>query len=111
MERPRKCMHPNCERCVFKDCIYDRVERKDVFEQDMFDKELEVVEPEVQLRRERQRRYNKSDKGKASRKRYSMTEKGIENEKRKRQRKIDNGRNAEYCRRYYYKKKMEMQGA
>ena len=109
MERPRKCIYPDCERCVFTDCIYDMVERKDVFEQDMFDKELEVVEPEVLLRRERQKRYNNSDKGKASRKRYSATDKGRENEKRKSQRKIDNGKNAEYCRRYYYKKKMQMQ--
>lgn len=109
MKRPRKCMYPDCERCVFTDCIYDSVERKDIFEQDMFDKVLEVVEPEVLSRRESQRKYNNSEKGKASRRRYSMTEKGIENEKKKSQRKINNGRNAEYCRRYYYKKKMEMQ--
>ena len=108
MERPRKCMYPNCDSCLFTDCIYDGVERKDVYEQDEMDKQLQLVEPGILRRRERQRRYNKSDKGKASRKRYSMTKKGIENEKRKKQRKIDNGRNAEYCRRYYYKKKMEM---
>jgi hypothetical protein len=137
MGKPKKCMHPNCNKCVYKDCIYGGLEYRDILEQDRFDKELEIVEPEILARRksqrkynqsekgkdsqsrynqsekgkDKQRRYNDSDKGKAARKRYAMTEKGIENEKRKRQRKIDNGRNAEYCRRYYYKKKMEMQGA
>lgn len=101
-------MYPNCEACIFADCIHDELERKDIFEQDMLDKALEVIEPDIQSRRERQRKYNQSEKGKASRKRYSMSEKGRQNEKRKKQTQIDNGKNAEYCRRYYYKRKMQM---
>lgn len=67
-----------------------------------------------------QDKYRKSDKGKEaiakyrksqsyneSQKKYQQSEKGKENERRKRQRKIDNGKNAEYCRRYYYRKKLE----
>lgn len=109
MAKPRKCMYPHCEACIFTDCIHDELEQRDVFEQDMLDKALEVVEPDILSRRERQRKYNRSAKGKANRKRYSMTEKGRQNEKRKKQAQIDNGKNAEYCRRYYYKRKMQMQ--
>lgn len=111
MALPRGCRYPDCEGCVFPDCKHDGLERADVYRQDQLDNSLGEVSAEGLRRREYQRKYNHSEKGKASRKRYSTTEKGLENEKRKRQRKIDNGKNAEYCRRYYYKKKLQMQGA
>lgn len=105
MERPRKCMYPNCERCVYMDCIYDGLESKDVLEQDMFDKKLEVVEPEISARKERQKRYNTTDKGKERFKRYAQTDKF-----KKSQDKYNNSeKGKERWRRYYYKKKMEMQ--
>jgi hypothetical protein len=111
MALPRGCRYPDCEYCVFPDCKHDGLERADVYRQDKLDMSLEEVSVEDLKRMEYQNKYNQSEKGKASRKRYSRTEKGLENEKRKRQRKIDNGKNAEYCRRYYYKKKLQMQGA
>ena len=55
----------------------------------------------------RQREYNSSDKGKARAKRYAQSDKGIANSKKKAKARILNGKNAEYCRRYYQKKKME----
>lgn len=61
--------------------------------------------------KERQRKYNLSAKGKERTERYLKSEKGIENEKRKAQKKIASGKNAEYCKRYYYKKKLAMQNA
>ena len=137
MEKPKKCVYPKCHLCIYKDCRYNGLEYHEIVAQDKFDKEMEIVEPEVQKRRisnskysasekgkasqrkyrqsekgkVTQNKYNNSEKGKASRKRYSQTDKGKQNEKRKQTRKIESGRNAEYCRRYYYKKKMEMQGA
>lgn len=137
LSKPRKCVYPDCEKCVYVDCKYDGLERLDIVNQDSFDKELEVLEPEVLLRRRnqkkynstdkgkekqkrynssekgklRQKKYNDSDKGKESRKRYALSDKGKENEKRKQKSKIDKGKNAEYCKRYYYKKKLEMQNA
>ena len=137
LKKPKKCVYPDCEKCVYADCRYDGLERLDIVEQNKFDKELEVVEPEVLQKRKnqkkynatdmgkekqrrynssekgkiRQKKYNDSEKGKESRKRYALSEKGIENERRKQKQKIDKGKNAEYCRRYYYKKKLKMQNA
>lgn len=137
LKKPKNCVYPDCEKCIYVDCKYDGLERLDIVEQDSFDKELEVVEPEVLQKRKnqkkynatekgkekqkrynssekgkmRQKKYNDSDKGKESRNRYALSDKGKENEKRKQKSKIDRGKNAEYCRRYYYKKKLEMQNA
>lgn len=52
-------------------------------------------------------RYRKSQSYNEAQKKYQQSEKGKENERRKRQRKIDSGKNAEYCRRYYYRKKLK----
>ncbi len=41
-------------------------------------------------------------------KRYAASNKGRENEKRKSKRKIESGKNAEYCRRYYQKHREEI---
>ena len=41
-------------------------------------------------------------------KRYNQTEKGRENQRKKTQRKIESGKNAEYCRRYYERRKDEV---
>ena len=57
--------------------------------------------------KKRQKRYNHSDKGKESRKRYEQSEKGKNTAKRKLEKKIASGKNAEYCRAYYYRKKQE----
>ena len=105
--KPKNCAYPNCGKCVYADCRYDELEAKDIQEQDRFDKQFEIVEPEIEKRRERQKKYNKSKKGRERQKKYCKTKKGKENEKRKRDRKVANGKNAEYCRRYYYKKKMQ----
>ena len=53
----------------------------------------------------RQDKYNSTVKGKARLKKYYKSEKGKENERRKMQRKIDSGKNAECCRRYRERKK------
>ena len=57
--------------------------------------------------KESQRRYNNSEKGLERIKRYMSTEKGKESLKRKNKKKIESGKNAEYCRRYYQKMKAE----
>lgn len=132
-KRPKYCVYPNCLKCTYADCVYSKLEMADVIAQDKFDKELEVVEPEVLRARKRQRRYSSSEKGRQTieryhkterykesqsrynnsekgverMKRYLNTEKGKEMQKRKQRRKIESGKNAEYCRRYYQKKKME----
>ena len=105
----------------------------DIIAQDKFDKELIAIDPEIRMRRMRQSKYSKSEKGKITaknyeqsakgilrRKKYSESDKGIatlnrylasdkgkEMQKRKQRKKIESSKNAEYCRRYYQKKKME----
>ena len=131
--KPDQCKYPDCFNCVYEDCIYDRIEKEDVAMQNKFDKDLEAVEPQVISRRKRQNIYNKSEKGKITRekylksakgketrtryiksdkgqetrRRYLNSEKGKEMLKRRQKKIIENGKNAEYCRRYYQKKKME----
>lgn len=41
-------------------------------------------------------------------KRYAASDKGKENERKKRKRKIEEGKNAEYCKRYYQKHREEI---
>ena len=90
-----------------------------------------VVDPEVRLRRKRQakyansekgkdrtkryeqsakgtlrrKRYNRSEKGIAAANRYLASDKGKEMLGRKNKKRIESGKNAEYCRRYYEKMK------
>jgi hypothetical protein len=72
----------NCFKCIHDDCIND-------------------------CKSEKQYRYNHSEKGREARRRYTNSEKGQANEKRKRDKKIASGKNAEYCRRYYARKKQK----
>ena len=57
--------------------------------------------------KESEKRYNSSEKGRERQRRYSKTEKGKETEKRKSKKRIESGKNAERCRIYYQKKKMQ----
>lgn len=57
--------------------------------------------------KEAEKRYNSSQKGRERQRRYLKTEKGKETEKRKSKKKVESGKNAEYCRIYYQKKKMQ----
>lgn len=137
-KKPLKCCYPNCFECPYVDCRYDGLEYSETLQQDRFDRELEIVEPEVlkrrkyqsvyfrtekgkQARREAQKRYSQSEKGKERQKRYQQTErfkdaqkrylqsdKGKECERRKTQKKIKSGKNAEHCRRYREEHKEEL---
>ena len=130
-KKPKYCVYPNCLKCTYADCVYSKLEMTDIIAQDKFDKELEILEPEVLRIRERQKRYLSSEKGKKaieryhksekykeSQKRYNNSEKGVERTKRylstekggeylrrKLKKKIESGKNAEYCRRYRQKLK------
>ncbi len=130
-KKPKYCVYPNCLKCTYADCVYSKLEMTDIIAQDKFDKELEIIEPEILRLRERQkryfssekgkktieryhktekykesqRRYNDSEKGVERIKRYLNTEKGKECLKRKNKKRIESGKNAEYCRRYYQKMK------
>ena len=129
--KPPKCCYPNCFECNYSDCRYNGIERTEIIAQDKFDRELMVVDPEVRLRRKRQakyansekgkdrtkryeqsakgtlrrKRYNRSEKGIAAANRYLASEKGEEMLERKSKKRIESGKNAEYCRRYYEKMK------
>ncbi len=78
-EKPKNCTHPDCFSCPYADCIWDG--------DDKF------------------YRYNHSDKGKIRTERYDSSDKGREKAQRHRQRQIKSGKNAEYCRRYYRRRK------
>ena len=101
--KPEKCYYPYCEKCVYDDCMLEEVQKDEISRQDRFDKNLIPVEPEVLRRKE----YEKSERGKARHKKYMESEKGKANNKRKHQKQIASGKNAEYCKRYYQKKKLE----
>ena len=96
----------NCFECSNKDCYVDTITNEERKEQDIADNNIRY-ERLYTSRQKIQFRYNHSDKGKETRQRYYESEKGKENEKKKSQRRIASGKNAEACRRYYYKKKAE----
>lgn len=84
----------DCFTCDRPDCNVDGVTQGEMWEQDQRDNRiiLDQVSEKVKKRREYQRKYNRSEKGKA-------------NNRRKTQKRIASGKNAEYCRAYYYRKK------
>lgn len=55
--------------------------------------------------KEARRRYNSSEKGKARHREYMKSEKGKAIRKKQQQKLIASGKNAEYCRAYYQRKK------
>lgn len=56
-------------------------------------------------RQETMYRYNHSDKGKTRAVRYNNSPKGKERSRRASQKDIESGKNAERCRKYYWRKK------
>lgn len=100
----------DCFHCIFEDCICDELTHTEVAEQDhrdmqskidnMLDKELRVLQS--------RKKYASSEKGKANHKRYLASEKGKIVEQRRYRKRITSGRNAEACKRYYYRKKKEI---
>lgn len=100
---PKNCVYPYCERCSYADCILEEVQKDEINRQDKFDKNLLPVEPEVL----RWRAYNNSERGKEVRRRYLATDKGKRMLEKKYKKYIESGKNAEKCRRYREKKKLE----
>lgn len=99
------CNH-DCLNCDKPDCDNDVITSDDVTKSQSMDFEIKR-ERAFTPRQKSQLKYNQSDKGKNARKRYSESDKGKENERRKRKRRVTSGKNAEYCRAYYYRKKAE----
>lgn len=60
---------------------------------------------------EASRQYEQTDKAKERYQRYAQSEKGKAAAARKSERKIRSGKNAEYCRAYYYRKKAKREAA
>lgn len=86
----------DCFNCPKSDCDMDGVTLGEKYEQDKRDKqaELERADEKIKRRREIQRKYQKTEKGKAK-------------SKRAQQKAIASGKNAEYCRAYYYRQKQK----
>lgn len=80
--KPKYCVYPDCFHCPYSDCKWDG--------------------------NVSQYQYNHSEEGIASRKRYDASAKGNERDNRKAEKRIKNGKNAEYCRRYYKKHREEI---
>lgn len=97
-----QCNH-DCFHCTYPDCRDDTLSLVERSEQDAFD--TSVRKDRLYGRGLVQWNYIHSEKGREAQKRYAQSEKGKANERRKRQRKIASGKNAEYCRAYYQRKK------
>lgn len=102
----------NCLECTYNDCINNHISDRERKAQDNYDRECikdRMPEERKELRKGalKQYDYNHSDKGRASRKRYEQSDKGKATAKRKQQKRIASGKNAAYCRAYYYRKKKE----
>lgn len=98
----------NCFNCTYDDCVNGCTFRQEIlfrYNNSKKCKEAQKRYNNSDKGKETQKRYNHSDKGKARLKRYRESEKGKANERRKHQKKIASGRNAEACRRYRERKK------
>lgn len=93
-KRPKRCCHPDCFNCPYKDCRWSGDDKNYYYNHS----------DKGKMRFER---YDHSDKGKARFEKYNQSEKGRLNQQKKSKKKVASGKNAEYCRRYYEKKKME----
>jgi len=110
----KNCVYPLCDRCVYRDCYQTFVSPSERKAQDDFDRDLMAIDYEIRKRRERQARYNKTEKAKNAQKKYFASEKGREAQMRYNH--SDKGKNArkrynqskkgkERFRRYYYNNK------
>lgn len=108
----------NCFNCTYTDCVYELVTDAERKEQDAYDTEIRGSRKHgrglvlwnyehSEKGKAKAKRYEQSEKGKARQKKYARSAKGKAVEKRKRQKKIASGKNAEYCRAYYQRKKAE----
>lgn len=102
----------DCFSCTLPECVFDGVTEEERRQQDELDRHC----ARERIARECPHNlkffdYNHSEKGKAARKRYAQTDKGKATAKRKSQKAVASGKNAEYCRRYYQKKKAEREAA
>lgn len=92
----------DCFNCKYDDCIKDGVTEDEISMQKELDHEI------VKARQyTKQGRYSHSEKGKLSRQRYERSEKGKATESRKTNKRVQSGKNAEKCRKYYYRKKLK----
>lgn len=109
----------DCFHCCKPDCVNDSVTVAERKEQDEHDREIRkgrkygrslVVwnHNHTEKGKETLRRYNASEKGKDRQKRYLQTEKGKAMLRRRSQKDIASGKNAERCRAYYQRKKEKM---
>lgn len=106
----------DCLNCTLPDCENDNLTQAERKEQDELDREVigsrkygrSLVVWNYQHSekgKSAQAKYNASEKGKERNRRYIHSEKGKAVAKKKKQKCIENGKNAEYCRRYYQRKK------
>jgi hypothetical protein len=108
----------DCFHCTHNDCFTDIVTQEEIKEQNELDKEIRyerlyTARQKSQFRydnsdkgKARAKKYEQSEKGKARTRRYEQSEKGKACAKRKMQKLIQTGKNAEKCRRYRERKKL-----
>lgn len=100
----------NCFDCPYPDCICNDCDYSDIED---IDKELDH---EIRYLKAcyngtlKTFKANHSESGRRARQKYAQSEKGKERERRKTQKKIASGKNAEACRRYRERKKAMLMG-
>lgn len=105
------CNH-DCLNCIYEDCVDDALTQEERMRQDEYDRESikeRIKEERSGLRKGKLKfyDYNHSEKGKSRAHRYAQSEKGKARDRRKQEKRIASGKNAEYCRAYYQRKKLE----
>lgn len=97
-----------CSLCKYEDCICESEDYSDIND---IDRSLDF---EISKQRAIEKgtysvwKYNHSEKGKENLKKYRQSEKGKAMERKKTQKRIASGKNSEYCRNYYYRKKAKI---
>lgn len=100
----------DCFHCPYEDCVNDEITDEDRKTQDKYDvncnkERIPEERSRTKKKYEAQYDYMRTEKRKIAQKRYMDSEKGKATQKRYANKKILSGKNAEYCRAYYYRKK------
>ena len=93
--KPKRCFYPDCFHCPYVDCRWNSDPTAWAYNHS---------EPG----KLRDKRYMESEKGKEAQMRYAKSDKGKARDKRKQEKKVKSGKNAEYCRRYYKTHRLEI---
>lgn len=107
--KPKLCCHPNCFECPYDDCLWNGYSKKDDIITNAIEEENRINNLSFEKRKEKeiQDKYNHSEKGKNTRKKYRTTESYRISQNKYRNSEKGKMAARERAKRFYYRMKLE----